>query len=327
MGYSLRSMDEITGFDVYDQKWYHQTATGDVPASRVSFCISGAQETETGLYEIFVFGGTTGYDFGLSNVDSHQVYILTLPAFRWIRAANSSTASRAAQHCLAIGNRHMLSIGGYDPTVPNRSAVVDPWPYGLGIFDMTALQWADKYDAAAMPYVQSDQVKTYYSEGSKYPSSWNDPSLKAIFTNSTNTSATTPKIGAQTKHAAHQSSAKVIAGGVVGGIGGLTVLLVAAWLCFKRKYTRKTAPHHIDKQNTTAQLNNATTYGIKPELAVTTPARPMALPYGIKPELATITPAGLRSLPYGVKPELAATTPAGLRSLSNVEEDLTLSQP
>jgi hypothetical protein len=29
----------------------------------VRFCISGAQETETGLYEIFVFGDITGYRF------------------------------------------------------------------------------------------------------------------------------------------------------------------------------------------------------------------------------------------------------------------------
>jgi hypothetical protein len=89
LGYSPRSMDDITIFDIYNQKWYHQAATGDIPASRVRFRVSGAQETGTGLYEIFVFGGTTGYYFGPSKVDFHEVYILTFPAFRWIRASNS----------------------------------------------------------------------------------------------------------------------------------------------------------------------------------------------------------------------------------------------
>lgn len=94
-----------------------------------------------------------------SNVEFHQIHILTFPAFWWIRARNSSTASRANSYCQVIGNRHMLSIGGCDPTAPNPTAVVDPGPYGPGIFDMTALQWTDRYDAAAMPCVQSDQVK------------------------------------------------------------------------------------------------------------------------------------------------------------------------
>ena len=39
--------------------------------------------------------------------------------------------------------------------------------------------------------------------------------------NSTNTTTTVPKPGAQENQAAHHSSAKTIAGGVAGGIGGL----------------------------------------------------------------------------------------------------------
>lgn len=247
-GSSRRSMDEITIFDVYNHKWYHQLASGDVPAPRVRFCISGAQETKAGFYEIFVFAGTTGYEFGPSNVDFHQVYVLTLPAFRWIRAMNSLTASRTAHHCHGIGNRQMLSIGGYDPTSRGEYAIVDPWPYGLGIFDMTALQWTDKYDAAAIAYVQSDQVQTYYSKGSNYPSSWNDPLLEAIFTNSRNdsttnrnASTTAPTTEAEINQAAQQNSAGLIAGGVLGGIFGLAVFFFVAWLCFKRRDKKKTA--------------------------------------------------------------------------------------
>jgi hypothetical protein len=142
----------------------------------------------------------------------------------------------------------MLSIGGYDPTAHNETAVVDPSPYGLGIFDMTALQWTDQYDAAAMPYVQSDQVKMYYSKGFRYPSSWDDSFLEAIFTNSTNASTITPKIRAQINQAAHRNSAGRIVGGVLGGLAGLAVFLFAAWLCYKRRYKRKTVPRPINKQ-------------------------------------------------------------------------------
>lgn len=203
-------MDDITIFDIYNQKWYHQKATGDVPAPRIRFCISGAQETRANFYEIFVFGGTTGIEYGPSNVDFHQVYILTLPAFRWIRATNSSTISRTAPRCLVNGNRQMLAIGGDDTTAATVGfgyPVVDPCPYGLGIFAITPLEWTHMYGAAAIPYVQSDEVKAYYSKGSTYPNSWNDPLLEAILTNSTSASTTTPKSGAQGNQAAHHNSA------------------------------------------------------------------------------------------------------------------------
>ncbi|MCJ1462072.1 hypothetical protein MMC07_000672 [Pseudocyphellaria aurata] len=259
---------------------------GDVPDRRMRFCVNGAQETESGFYEIFLFGGMTGPDFGPSNVDSHQVYILALPAFRWIRATNSSTVSRASQDCQVIGNRHLLSIGGYDPTASNESAIVDPWPYGLGLFDMTALEWTERYDAAAQPYVQSDQVKAFYHKNSKYPSSWSDTSLGAVFTSSSNastttsnSSTTTPKAGAQnTQVTRHHVSAAAIAGGVVGGIIGLLVVFAVAWLCFNRRQKQHPSAFRIDGQkspdyfDSTTNSKDAVPYGVKPELEVTTPA-------------------------------------------------------
>lgn len=153
-----------------------------------------------------------------------------------------------------------------------------------------------------MPYVQSDQVKTYYSKGSEYLSSWNDPLLEAIFANSKNASTTTPKTDAEINQPAHQISAGVIAGGVLGGIVGLVGILFAAWLCFKWRRKRKTALHPITEQNTTAQRNEAIPYGIKPELDATTPARLDSNP----PQPQMLGPEARRQLP-----ELAVTTPAG----------------
>jgi hypothetical protein len=57
----------------------------------------------------------------------------------------------------------MLSVGGWDPTSPTEYATKDPWPYGLGIFDMTTLSWGSDYNANAAPYVRSDAVNRYYA--------------------------------------------------------------------------------------------------------------------------------------------------------------------
>ncbi len=46
----------------------------------------------------------------------------------------------------------MLVIGGDDPVPHASGATPDPWTNGLGIYDMSALSWANSYDANAAPY-------------------------------------------------------------------------------------------------------------------------------------------------------------------------------
>lgn len=49
---SLRLMSNITIFDAASQKWYSQTATGDVPPARNGACIVGAQGLNSSTYEM-----------------------------------------------------------------------------------------------------------------------------------------------------------------------------------------------------------------------------------------------------------------------------------
>jgi hypothetical protein len=42
-GSALRGMENVTVYDIHNQLWYHQAATGDVPGSKFGFCIVGAQ--------------------------------------------------------------------------------------------------------------------------------------------------------------------------------------------------------------------------------------------------------------------------------------------
>ncbi|KAF4624625.1 hypothetical protein G7Y89_g13543 [Cudoniella acicularis] len=112
----LRPMSNITIYDPSSMLWYSQTATGDVPGSRCDICIVGAQSTNSSTFEIysFVYGGWTGSFSATDNQDSQNVYILTLPAFRWIRVS-ASTAPRAGSSCQIV-NSQMISVGGWDPT-------------------------------------------------------------------------------------------------------------------------------------------------------------------------------------------------------------------
>lgn len=49
---NARPMSNVTIFDPSQQKWYSQTATGDVPEARWDFCLVGAQSTNKNTYEM-----------------------------------------------------------------------------------------------------------------------------------------------------------------------------------------------------------------------------------------------------------------------------------
>ena len=81
----------------------------------------------------------------------------------------------------------MVVIGGVNPASPNASLLYhtqDIWPNGIGVFDLSAMQWADGYDASATDYVTPTAVKAWYEENGQYPSTWDDPVVEAYFVHS-----------------------------------------------------------------------------------------------------------------------------------------------
>jgi hypothetical protein len=117
---------------------------------------------------------------------------------------------------------------------------------GLGIFGLTALNRTDSYDHTAAPYEPSSLVANYYSSNARYPESWADPALQAIFeanTTSASPSSSSPtstpsaptnsKTGTSSS-ASGQSSTGAVAGGVAVGVVALAIIGVAIF-CFVRK--------------------------------------------------------------------------------------------
>jgi hypothetical protein len=114
----------------------------------------------------FIFGGWDSRR-GPVAVDFDEVYILSLPAFRWFKAPYEARYGRHRQTCHVVGRRHLLSIGGLDAIETrlhygNLFDTPDPFPQGLGLFDMTSLNWTTYYNASAAPYEQSALVAEFY---------------------------------------------------------------------------------------------------------------------------------------------------------------------
>ena len=73
----------------------------------------------------------------------------------------------------------MIVIGGGVAIVADRLANIehtyisnpDPWPQGIGVFDLTDMRWKDSYDATTDPYATPQMVKDYYAHNPRYPAS------------------------------------------------------------------------------------------------------------------------------------------------------------
>lgn len=140
--------------------------------------------------QIFIFGGQPQSDDSQSPssaelqaaLDLDAVYVLSLPAFNWQKASYTPRQSRASHTCNLVGNRQMVIVGGKEPFLTHPSQVTDIWTQGIGIFDLTAMEWKDQYDAGAAPYVTPDVVKAWYNEHGQYPASWSNAIVEAWFT-------------------------------------------------------------------------------------------------------------------------------------------------
>jgi hypothetical protein len=154
----------------------------------------------------------------------------------------------------------MISIGGtQEVSLGNQD---DPWTNGLGIFDMTTLNWTNAYNAAAPAYERPSLVSQFYANNSRYPIEWDDPELESIFTSPSGTATTnvssgtisnnSPSSGTTTNRTADASDGSLgpapsptSSNGVTGGIvkdvvgGVIGALAIIASLIFWRQFRYK----------------------------------------------------------------------------------------
>ncbi|KUJ15175.1 uncharacterized protein LY89DRAFT_783377 [Mollisia scopiformis] len=272
--------DTVLVYDVQTNTFFNPqqttSSTGSAVLNRYDFCSVGAGNgSGNSSYEIFVFGGTTGSTPTSDTATAlAKVYILTLPAFHWIEAPAAAPIWRADHTCSVIGNRQMISIGGYQDPMTLQDQPTDVWANGMGIFDMTDLTWTEAYDSSAAAYQPSTLVTQYYSGSGRYPASWVDPKLADIFEKSTSSSTATPSTSHTSTPNPKKSNAGVIAGGTVGGVAVLAFIigLVVWYTRRKRNFrshelgayqpppevgSRGKEASELDVGNTTSELSGA----------------------------------------------------------------------
>lgn len=126
----------------------------------------------------------------------------------------------------------MLSVGGNQPSSSDELGLaLDPWVNGLGIFDMTDLEWVSAYDPNAGNYETPAIVKDYCDSDNYTIPTWSNPLPADAFTYR----------GDNTSHVKHtRSDTGVIAGVVIGGVIGLILIALTAAF-FVRRHKRHNA--------------------------------------------------------------------------------------
>lgn len=107
-----------------------------------------------------------------------EVYVLSLPAFRWFSANSTSTSPRWAHTCHATTTRQMIMIGGtnplysfdYDANGDRGGEPQDPWEQGIAVFDMNTLKFKNSFQSRADPYEPPLVIQQYYNNRLVYHS-------------------------------------------------------------------------------------------------------------------------------------------------------------
>jgi len=172
-------LDTVSVYDIANQRWYRQNTTGDIPdwryvhptrlsttgvlpsakSSTLSYstadlhrflgCTVVVAAPDKSGYSIYMFGGH-GTDI---NHSDGNVYVLSVPSFRWIRVT-TDTQRRVFHQCHVMGKHTMVVVGGIQPSSdavqPGTQAGCDSanglFANGLGIFNLNQHTWLTSYD-------------------------------------------------------------------------------------------------------------------------------------------------------------------------------------
>jgi hypothetical protein len=133
-------METVSVFDVESKIWYLQNTTGDIPPQLTEFCSVLASAADGSSHNIYIYGGYDGLEYNANPSD--DVYILSLPSFRWVKAyTGTNTHSRSGHECIKVYPDQMLAVGGQhvDSTHCLEGGVIVN-------FNLNTLRFEDDYD-------------------------------------------------------------------------------------------------------------------------------------------------------------------------------------
>ncbi|KAF3931466.1 hypothetical protein ABW19_dt0203940 [Dactylella cylindrospora] len=224
-------MQRVWIMDLATRKWHSQSTFGTyIPDSRMEHCIGVVSAPDNSSHNIYMFGGSSGSSMLNHQADTYynDLYILSLPSFRWIRRSWTSediVPPGRVQHTCHVYGKNMVILGGATNKTDQCS-----WDE-LNILDLTSLRWVTDYHFSRDQYEVPEVVMGSISNNGKVQTEpvngWDDHELEAMFGYATGDSeddnSMVGKIAA-------------IAGGVAGGVVVVLALVGGFWFWRRRTW-------------------------------------------------------------------------------------------
>ncbi|KKZ68521.1 hypothetical protein EMCG_05805 [[Emmonsia] crescens] len=262
----LRAMDKIGVYDIDSSTWYFDRyeveATGDIPRARTAFCTAVSSAPDDSSFQVHMYGGRSRT---WENATAfNDLYVLTLPSFRWIRAPTTGLepweadgVGRDSHKCVTWKDGEMVVIGGTtrknDKPQKGCSGNYPP----IRVLDTSNFRWEKQFERETkytVPRVVSDIVGgdgTGKATLKEPEGGWPNSKLQSIFSQTVArrpdivdeplpaepTGAPQPTAPPSTEK---PSNIGAIAGGVVGGIGGVAIIAAAIFFLRRSKHKKNT---------------------------------------------------------------------------------------
>ncbi|KAF2831505.1 hypothetical protein CC86DRAFT_443172 [Ophiobolus disseminans] len=257
---------QVQVFDIANSRWYTQTATGDVPRPRRGFCSGVVWAKDKSSYNIYIYGGISSDGTAVGDV-----YILSLPSFRWIPYYEAPGkrwfGGKAWASCSVINNSQMVIMSGFytnvtkdacdQPTIGGqatlllgqegieRGAVFRKLESSIVEYrvpaNITEVIGGDTNGKASVTAPAAGWATADLSDGFKRTySAVSRVATRPVSSSTTRSSATStsaPSSGSKTNVGA-------IAGGVVGGVVVLVAIFILAFCCLRSRRRKQVSQAH-----------------------------------------------------------------------------------
>lgn len=149
----MTPLSRISVYDIQSKAWYNVTATGEIPGYRSQFCAVVSASVDQSTFQVTIFGGWNTY-LGKKYED---VFVLTVPSFRWIKVnpkndfeATAGSKGRAGHRCIIYKDAQMIVLGGSvmfdnDFTKDQNSCDNKAYP-PLRVLDTSSYTWKPVFD-------------------------------------------------------------------------------------------------------------------------------------------------------------------------------------
>ncbi|KAJ8117712.1 hypothetical protein ONZ43_g4144 [Nemania bipapillata] len=240
-----RPFNDIYIYDIYSNVWYHQTATGTIPELRTEFCAVVSSAPDDSSFQITIHGGWDQ----LNRRAFNDVYVLSVPSFRWIRVQDSNNPDlegglqpgRNRHKCDIWNETSMIVTGGeitngtWDTSL--LSYTCNPAYPPVKVLDTSTYIWQTEFRpnvTYSIPEVVTSVIGGGPLGGAQLTQpelNWESDSLAYIF------SQTGPSSKSQGNDALATSAIVGIAVGAFAALAGIAGTFVAIF--FSRRNRRK----------------------------------------------------------------------------------------